>query len=58
MYLHLVDGTYELFRVHFGAPPSVSPDGRAVGAVRGLIHTLLLCCGEKTSPTLPARSIT
>lgn len=42
MYLHLVDGTYELFRVHFGAPPSVSPDGRAVGAVRGLIHTLLL----------------
>lgn len=42
MYLHLVDGTYELFRAHFGAPPSTTPDGRAVGAVRGLIQTLLM----------------
>ena len=42
MYLHLVDGTYELFRAHFGAPPSHTPDGRAVGAVRGLIQTLLM----------------
>ena len=42
MKVHLVDGTYELFRAHFGAPPTSSPDGRAVGAVRGLIQTLLL----------------
>ncbi len=42
MYLHLIDGTYELFRAHFGAPPSTTPDGRAVGAVRGLIQTLLM----------------
>ena len=41
MDIHLVDGTYELFRAHFGAPPAVSPDGRAVGAVRGLVRTLL-----------------
>jgi hypothetical protein len=25
MKIHLVDGTYELFRAHFGAPPSFDP---------------------------------
>ena len=39
--LHLVDGTYELFRSHFGAPPTSAPDGRPMGAVRGLVQTLL-----------------
>jgi len=39
--LHLVDGTYELFRCYFGAPPARAPDGREVGAVRGLLRTLL-----------------
>ena len=42
MKLHLVDGTYELFRAHFAMPPLSSPDGRPVAAVRGLIQTLLL----------------
>ncbi len=42
MKVHLVDGTYELFRAHFGAFPAVAPDGRSVGAVRGLLQTLLL----------------
>ena len=32
MKVHLVDGTYELFRAHFGAFPAVAPDGRNVGA--------------------------
>ena len=41
MKIHLVDGTYELFRAHFGAFPAMSPDGRNVGAVRGLLQTLL-----------------
>ena len=41
MKVHLVDGTYELFRSHFGVPPASAPDGRPVGAVRGLIQTLL-----------------
>ncbi len=41
MQIHLVDGTYELFRCFFGAPPSTSPSGREVGAVRGLVATLL-----------------
>jgi 5'-3' exonuclease len=39
--IHLVDGTYELFRCFFGAPPSTSPSGKEVGAVRGLCATLL-----------------
>lgn len=42
MKVHLVDGTYELFRAHFGAPKAEAPDGRHTGAVRGLIQTLLL----------------
>ena len=42
MKLHLVDGTYELFRAHFGIPAQTAPDGRPVAAVRGLIQTLLM----------------
>lgn len=42
MKIHLVDGTYELFRSHFGAPPKKSPDGREVGATLGLMRSLLL----------------
>ena len=41
MNLHVVDGTYELFRHYFGAPPSQAPDGQEVGAVRGFMRTLL-----------------
>jgi len=41
MRLHIVDGTYELFRAHYGAPPATGFDGAAVGATRGLLHTLL-----------------
>jgi 5'-3' exonuclease len=41
MRVHLVDGTYELFRAFFGAPPARDADGRPVGAVRGLLATLL-----------------
>lgn len=38
--VHLVDGTYELFRSFFGAPPATAPDGREVGAVRGLLSSM------------------
>lgn len=41
MLVHVVDGTYELFRNYFGAPPALSPDGQEVGATRGLMRTLL-----------------
>jgi len=42
MKIHLVDGTYELFRSHFGAPSRKSPDGREVGATVGLLRSLLM----------------
>ena len=41
MKIHLVDGTYELFRNHFGAPPKKAPDGREIGATIGLLNSLL-----------------
>src|SRR6266508_6837512 len=41
MKIHLVDGTYELFRSPFGAPSRKAPDGREVGATLGLLNSLL-----------------
>jgi 5'-3' exonuclease len=41
MKVHLVDGTFELFRAWFGAPPAATRDGREVGATRGVLRTLL-----------------
>ena len=40
MDLYVVDGTYELFRSHFGYPSRVSPDGTEVGALKGYITHL------------------
>ena len=42
MKIYLVDGTYELFRSHFGAPARKAPDGREVGATLGLLRSLLM----------------
>ncbi len=40
--VHLVDGTYELFRAHYGrTPPRTSPDGRDVKATVGVVSALL-----------------
>jgi len=41
MKLHLVDGTFELFRAHFGAPNARSAAGTEVGASRGILRSLL-----------------
>ncbi len=46
MKLHLLDGTYELFRAHFGAPPRAAPDGRPVGATHGLVASTLALLAE------------
>ncbi len=46
MKIHLVDGTYELFRNHFGAPPKKAPDGRQVGATLGLMRSLNMLLGS------------
>jgi 5'-3' exonuclease len=40
MHVHLIDGTYELFRSYYGAPEAQAPDGREVGATRGLLASL------------------
>jgi 5'-3' exonuclease len=39
--VHLVDGTYELFRHYHALPPAKLPDGTEVAAVRGVLASLL-----------------
>jgi 5'-3' exonuclease len=46
MNIHLIDGTYELFRNYFGAPKRQSPDGREVGATVGLLRSLIALLGQ------------
>ena len=41
MKVHLLDGTYELFRSFYGPPPKQAPDGREVGATVYLMKNLL-----------------
>ncbi len=46
MKIHLLDGTYELFRSFYGPPPKKAPDGREVGAVIGLLRSLIALLAE------------
>jgi 5'-3' exonuclease len=39
--VHLVDGTYELFRHYFALPRAHDADGREVAAVRGVVSSIL-----------------
>ena len=41
MNVFLVDGTYELFRHFYAVPPAKDVDGREVGAVRGVLGSVL-----------------
>lgn len=42
MRVHLVDGTYELFRAHYGKrPPHPSPEGKELKATVGVVQSLL-----------------
>src|SRR6188474_948139 len=41
MEVHLVDGTYELFRHYYALPSAKDADGREVAAVRGVVTSLL-----------------
>ena len=41
MKVHLVDGTYELFRHYYGAPSHVNAAGEEVGATRAVLGSLL-----------------
>jgi 5'-3' exonuclease len=46
--VHLVDGTFELFRSFYGAPPRTTSSGLEVGATRGVIATLVSLLKEAT----------
>lgn len=41
MDVHLIDGTYELFRYYFALPSHQTADGREVGAIRGVLGSVL-----------------
>jgi len=41
MQVYLVDGTYELFRHFFAVPPTADLSGQEIGAVRGVLHSVL-----------------
>lgn len=46
MDVHLVDGTYELFRHFFVVPSREAEDGREVGAVRAVLQSMLSMLDE------------
>jgi 5'-3' exonuclease len=46
MKVHLVDGTYELFRHFYGAPPHRNEAGEEVAAVRGVLGSVLQLLAE------------
>jgi 5'-3' exonuclease len=39
--VHLIDGTYELFRHFYAVPSARDEDGREIGAVRGVVGSVL-----------------
>ena len=41
MQVHLIDGTYELFRHFYGAPSAKNAGGHEVGATRGVVGSML-----------------
>jgi 5'-3' exonuclease len=41
MDVHLIDGTYELFRHFFAVPSSTDAHGQEIGAVRGVLYSVL-----------------
>jgi 5'-3' exonuclease len=46
--LHLVDGTYELFRAHYAPrPPVLGRDGRVLSGVSGVVEQLLFLLREE-----------
>src|ERR1700686_4046177 len=41
MDVHLIDGTYELFRHYFAVPSTTDSNGQEIGAVRGVLTSVL-----------------
>ena len=49
MNVHLIDGTYELFRHFYAVPSAIDDEGREVGAVRGVIGSVLAMLNRGTT---------
>ncbi len=49
MKVHLVDGTYELFRAYFGAPKKFGLSGHEVGASAGILRSLLFLLRDESA---------
>jgi 5'-3' exonuclease len=48
MRLHVVDGTFELFRAHYSPrPPHLAPDGRDLKATLGVVQSMLWLLKDK-----------
>jgi 5'-3' exonuclease len=47
MKVHLVDGTYELFRAFYGAPGKTGAGGREVGGTCALMRSLMYMCADR-----------
>jgi 5'-3' exonuclease len=46
MEIHLIDGTYELFRHFYALPSAKDETGREIAAVRGVLHSMLALTKE------------
>lgn len=46
MEVHLIDGTYELFRHFYALPSAIDETGREIAAVRGVLHSMLALIRE------------
>ena len=40
--VHLIDGTYELFRHFFAVPSRKAPNGSEIGALRGVLGNMVM----------------
>ena len=49
MDVHLIDGTYELFRHFFAVPKAQDRNGREIGAVRGVLRSILSMLEQGTT---------
>ena len=45
MHVHLIDGTYELFRYFYAVPSAKDADGQEIGAVRGVVASVFSMIG-------------
>jgi 5'-3' exonuclease len=46
MDVYVIDGTYELFRHYYAVPSARDRDGREIGAVRGVVASVLALIGQ------------